>query len=156
MSEHTSHPGETVQWKGSISHWHYAGRWLLVIALLAAMAATFCVPAVFSFEYLWPARGALALIALFLVGWIAMDRRQRQYIITNHRVIVEFGLISKQSNEIRVQDIRSINLTMTGLKALFGIGRVEFSSAAADDAEVIFWNTGEAKKVRDLVRSLQS
>ena len=156
MSENLSHPGETVQWKGSISQWHYAGRWLLVIVLLTAVGASFFAPAVSSFEYIWPARGVLALVALFLVGWIAMDRRQRQYTITNHRVIVEFGLISKQSNEIRVQDIRSINLTMTGLKALFGIGRVEFSSAASDDAEVIFWNTGDAKKVRDLVRSLQS
>jgi uncharacterized membrane protein YdbT with pleckstrin-like domain len=156
MSESPSHSAETVQWRGSISHWHYAGRWLQVILLLAVLGATFFVPAVQSFDYLWPARGALALLGLILIFWIALDRRQRRYIITNHRVIVEFGLVSKQSNEIRVQDIRSINLTMTGLKAWFGIGRVEFSSAASDDAEVIFWNTPDAQKVRDLVRSLQS
>jgi uncharacterized membrane protein YdbT with pleckstrin-like domain len=156
MSEPVSHPVETIQWKGSISQWHYAGRWFQVVILFVAIVATFYAPVVSTFQYVWPLRGALALLAFLLIGWISLDRRQRRYIITNHRVIVEYGLISKQSNEIRVQDIRSINLTKTGIKALFGIGRVEFSSAAADDAEVIFWNTGDAEKVRDLVRSLQS
>jgi hypothetical protein len=49
-----------------------------------------------------------------------------------------------------------INLQKRGLSGLLGIGRVEFSSAATDDADVIFWNTPEAEKVRDLVRSLQT
>jgi len=69
---------------------------------------------------------------------------------------VEYGIISKQSTELRIQDIRSINLTTSGLSGLIGIGRLEFSSAASDDAEVIFWNTPHAEKIRDLVRSLQS
>jgi len=70
-------------------------------------------------------------------------------------VSVEYGIVSRVSNEVRIQDIRSINLRKTGLSGLLGIGRVEFSSAATDDADVIFWNTPEAEKVRDLVRSLQ-
>jgi hypothetical protein len=50
----------------------------------------------------------------------------------------------------------SITLTKTGLKGIFGIGRVEFSSAAGDDAEVVFWDVGGAEGVRDRVRSLQT
>ena len=42
------------------------------------------------------------------------------------------------------------------LGQVVGIGRLEFSSAASDDAEVIFWNTPQAEKIRDMVRSLQS
>jgi hypothetical protein len=63
--------------------------------------------------------------------------------------------VNRVSNEVRISDIRSINLQKTGFTGLFGIGRVEFSSAATEDADVIFWNTPEAEKVRDLVRSLQ-
>jgi uncharacterized membrane protein YdbT with pleckstrin-like domain len=70
-------------------------------------------------------------------------------------VSVDYGIINRISNEVRIPDIRSINLQKTGFTGLFGIGRVEFSSAATDDADVIFWNTPEAEKVRDLVRSLQ-
>jgi uncharacterized membrane protein YdbT with pleckstrin-like domain len=105
---------------------------------------------------LWIARGVLALLAFILIGWIRLDRSGRKYTITNKRVSVEYGIISKQSTELRVQDIRSINLTTAGLSGLVGIGRVEFCSAAADDAEVVFWNVPDAEKIRDLVRSLQT
>jgi len=75
--------------------------------------------------------------------------------VTNKRVSVEYGIISRVSNEVRIPDIRSINLRKTGLTGLLGIGRVEFSSAATDDTDVVFWNIPDAEKVRDLVRSLQ-
>ena len=55
--------------------------------------------------------GVLALLALIPLLWIAFDRRGRKYTVTNKRVSVEFGIISKQSNEMRIQDIRSINLS---------------------------------------------
>jgi hypothetical protein len=71
-------------------------------------------------------------------------------------VSAEFGIVNKSSNEVRIQDIRSITLRKSGIAGLLGIGNVEFSSAATDDADVIFWNTPEAEKARDLVRSLQS
>jgi hypothetical protein len=75
--------------------------------------------------------------------------------VTNKRVAVDYGIINRISNEVRISDIRSINLQKTGFTGLLGIGRVEFSSSATEDADVIFWNTPEAEKVRDLVRSLQ-
>jgi len=81
--------------------------------------------------------------------------RRRRYTVTNKRVAVDYGIVNRISNEVRISDIRSINLQKTGFTGLLGIGRVEFSSAATDDADVIFWNTPEAEKVRDLVRSLQ-
>jgi len=147
---------EEILWSGSVSHWHYAGKWLLALLLLAAIVATFFVHLVDDPTTLWIVRGALALIALTLLVWIRVDRSRRKYTVTNQRVSVEFGIVSKSSTELRIQDIRSINLTTTGLSGLAGIGRVEFSSAASDDADVIFWNTPGAEKIRDLVRSLQT
>ncbi len=147
---------EEVLWSGSVSHWHYAGKWLLAIIFLAALLATFFVHILDDVTVLWVVRGVLAVITLSLIVWISVDRSRRKYIVTNRRVSVEFGIVSKQSTELRIQDIRSINLTTAGLSGLAGIGRVEFSSAASDDADVIFWNTPNAEKIRDLVRSLQT
>jgi len=147
---------EEVLWSGTVSHWHYAGKWLLAVISLAALLATFFVHVVDDVTVLSVLRGVLAVIALSLIVWISVDRSRRKYIVTNQRVSVEFGIVSKQSTELRIQDIRSINLTTTGLSGLAGIGRVEFSSAASDDADVIFWNTPNAEKIRDLVRSVQS
>jgi membrane protein YdbS with pleckstrin-like domain len=156
MSHSTIDPEETVVWSGSVSHWHYAGKWLFIIILLAANIGTFFVNLGIDPSVAWIARAALAGVAIILLIWIRLDRSRRRYTVTNKRVSVEFGIIAKTSNEMRIQDIRSINFTTAGLSGMIGIGRVEFSSAATDDADVIFWNVPGAEKIRDTVRSLQS
>ncbi|MEI9896067.1 MAG: PH domain-containing protein [Chthoniobacter sp.] len=148
--------GEETLWTGSVSNWHYAGKWLLVVLFLAALGANIFLRLISDPTTSWIVCGVLALLAIVLIVWIRLDRAARKYTVTNRRVSVEFGIVSKRSNELRIHDIRSINLTTTGLSGLIGIGRVEFSSAATDDADVIFWNTPGAAKVRDLVRSLQT
>jgi uncharacterized membrane protein YdbT with pleckstrin-like domain len=156
MPDHipTADHEETV-WTGSVSQWHYAGKWFTAVLFLAACIATlFYHPD--DPTTTWIIRGVLLLIPLGIIGWIRLDRSGRRYTITNKRVSVEFGIISKQSTELRIQDIRSINLTTSGVSGLVGIGRVEFSSAASDDADVVFWNVPGAEKVRDLVRTLQT
>jgi hypothetical protein len=59
-------------------------------------------------------------------------------------------------NELPIQDIAHISLTVTGLWDLVGIGKLEFSSAGTDDAEVVFWNIHGAERLLSLVRSLRS
>ncbi len=149
-------PAEQTLWTGTVTNLHYAGKWFLIVMLIAALVGSFWFGLPDDANILWGARAALGAIALLIVGWIQIDRRRRKYAVTNKRVSAEYGIISRTSNEIRIQDIRSINLHKSGFSGLLGIGRVEFSSAATDDADVIFWNTPDAEKVRDLVRSLQT
>jgi uncharacterized membrane protein YdbT with pleckstrin-like domain len=156
MNEPAPATSEQIIWTGTVSNLHYAGKWFLIVILLATVCGSFWFVLPDFANALWWARAALVLIALLLIGWIQLDRYRRKYAITNKRVSVEYGIISRTSNEIRIQDIRSINLRKSGFSGLLGIGRVEFSSAATDDADVIFWNTPDAEKVRDLVRSLQA
>jgi len=96
--------------------------------------ATFFVHLFEELNTLWIVRGVLALIALIPRVWIRLDRSRREYAVTNQRGSVEYGIVPKSSTELRIQDIRSINLATTGLAGLAGIGRAEFSSAASDDA----------------------
>jgi uncharacterized membrane protein YdbT with pleckstrin-like domain len=154
MDEVTT-PGEQELWSGSVSHWHYIGRWLLFLLLLAGLVATFVLqmPAQPS---TWTIQGALGLLALVILSWILIDRSRRRYTITNRRVSAEFGIISKSSKEMRVEDIRSINLSTTGFAGLLGIGRVEFSAASSGEDDVVFWNVSGAQGIRDKVRGLQA
>jgi membrane protein YdbS with pleckstrin-like domain len=138
------------------SHWHYAGRWLFALLLLAAGVASFKMDPSFFGRWALLVRAVPILAAVAIVFLIQLDRGRRIYQVTNRRVIVEWGILAKSSNEIRVQDIRSINVTKNGLSGILGIGNVEFSSAASDDAEVIFAHVPGADKVRDTVRALQS
>jgi uncharacterized membrane protein YdbT with pleckstrin-like domain len=154
MSDPAQH-NEQVLWTGSVSNFHYLGKWILVLFLFVAVVASFWLVLPDLGVVLWGIRAALLVLALLVVGWILIDRRRRRYTVTNKRVSVDYGIVNRVSNEVRIPDIRSINLQKTGFTGLLGIGRVEFSSSATDDADVIFWNTPEAEKVRDLVRSLQ-
>ena len=147
---------EQTLWRGTVSHLHYLGKWLLVVVFAAALCGSFLLRFPDSTDVLWGCRVVLLSLMIILVLWIQLDRSRRKYAVTNRRVSAEFGIVNKSSNEVRVQDVRSINLKKSGITGLLGIGTVEFSSAATDDADVIFWNTPEAEKVRDLVRSLQS
>jgi uncharacterized membrane protein YdbT with pleckstrin-like domain len=146
---------EEVLWSGSVSQWHYMGKWIAVLILISVLAGSFFFDLSVIVDFIWLLRGVIGAAVLLIIFWIRLDRSRRKYSVTNKRVSVEFGLISKRSNEVRVQDIRSINFKKTGISGLLGIGRIEFSSAATDDAEVVFWNCPDAEKVRDMVRSLQ-
>jgi len=156
MSETDIENQEKPLWTGSVSQWHYAGKWLVITVLIVAALGLFFFKPIGDPSLSWSIGGGLVLLAFVLFVWIHLDRASRKYTVTSKRVSVEYGIVSKQSNEMRIQDIRSINLTTKGLSGLLGIGRLEFSSAAADDADVVFWNTPSAEKIRDMVRSLQS
>ncbi|MEI6352204.1 MAG: PH domain-containing protein [Verrucomicrobiota bacterium] len=160
MSTDETHSPEEKLWSGRPSHWNYFGQYVAGIIAASAIAAAIF----FSRENLaqalpgsmpW-AYGLSLLPVLLVIASAAIQRMKRHYCVTSRRVVIELGLIVKDSNEIRIQDIRSINVTKRGLGGLFGIGTVEFSSAATDDAEVIFEKIARADSVRDLVRKLQS
>jgi uncharacterized membrane protein YdbT with pleckstrin-like domain len=122
---------ESVVWSGHRSHWHYFGYWSLGLLLA---------PFVVGFGIIW---------------WIFLDRGRRTYLVTPQRVIIEWGYFSKSSRELRAKDIRSIEIRKSGLLGLFDVGNLEFSSAASDEAEVVFQSVPHANRVRDLVRAYQ-
>ncbi|MDB6134188.1 MAG: hypothetical protein JWM59_2431 [Verrucomicrobiales bacterium] len=97
-------------------------------------------------------------------GWIAgcavlavmlLIRSSSEYSVTNRRVEARNGLLSKSSKEIRMADIRSINVGKTGLKGLLGVGTVIFSSSGGTEEDVVFHQIPRAHAVKGLVRSLQ-
>ena len=146
---------EHTVWNGTVSRWHYLGKYLLVLVFVSGLVASFPLAVPDMTQAIVIGRWILAVLVVVTILWVHMDRSRRKYTVTNKRVIVVYGLVSKTSNEIRVQDVRSINLSKSGVSGLFGIGRIEFASAAADDAEMVFWNCPDAEKVRDQVRKLQ-
>src|ERR1043166_7626609 len=143
---------EQRMWSGRPSHWNFFFSWLLALVFIGGGA--FC---------LWIYFNGTANLPLLIPGpigilillYIYIRRARQLYVVTNRKVEIQTGLVVTSSNEIRVKDIRSINVSKHGLLGLIGIGSVEFSSAATDRAEVIFVNIGHADRVRDLVTNLQ-
>jgi len=94
-------------------------------------------------------------VGLFLIIWIFWDKFANNYKITNRNVIITKGLIIKSTNQIRIKDIRSINVTKKGLDGLLGVGNLEMSSSASDKADVIFKGLRGATGVKEILMKKQ-
>lgn len=94
------------------------------------------------------------LIAVASLAHIAVVRFTSDYLITPKRIELIRGLVARSSKEVRVQDLRAINVRCTGLLGVLGIGDVDFFTTG-DDPEITFHNIWAAKKVKSLVRKLQ-
>jgi uncharacterized membrane protein YdbT with pleckstrin-like domain len=66
-----------------------------------------------------------------------------------------WGIFGRSSKEVRICDIRSIDVHEKGLTGIIGLGSVDFSSSANSGVEVQFKNIRRAHEVKELVRSLQ-
>lgn len=95
------------------------------------------------------------LLALLGLSYILFERSMQLYLITPERVELVKGFITKSSNEVRVRDIRAINVRKRGFIGLLGVATVEFASAGSDQIEVAFSNIWAAQEVKLLVRRLQ-
>lgn len=98
----------------------------------------------------------LAGLALAVAGLARLSfvRFTHDYHIRPRRIEVTTGFIARSSREVRIEDIRSINVTCRGLLGLFGIGTVDFLTSG-DTPEITFERIWAAQKIKKLVRKLQ-
>tara|TARA_R110000850_G_scaffold29258_5_gene80879 strand:+ start:783 stop:1478 length:696 start_codon:yes stop_codon:yes gene_type:complete len=108
--------------------------------------------------WLYPLDGRLTLICLIVTALslihISLMRFTSDFLITPLRIELITGLIARSSNEVRIADIRAINVSCRGFTGILGIGTVEFFTVG-DSPEVSFRHVFSAKKIKDLVRRLQ-
>lgn len=86
---------------------------------------------------------------------IAIARASQDYIVTDERVEHVWGILGRSSKEVRVCDIRSIDVHESGLKGLLGLGTLDVSSAGTAGIEVRFKDMRRAHGVKQLIRQLQ-
>jgi uncharacterized membrane protein YdbT with pleckstrin-like domain len=155
MNTENEHQPERTLWSGHQSHWYFCGHWLVGLFIVAPLAVGIYFYRFDLSQWMPWVYGVPVVALLVVVVVVAFAHRLRTYRVTSRRVIADFGRVVKDTNELRIQDIRSMNVSKSGLTGLLGVGKIEFSSAATDDADVIFYQIGGVNKVRDLVRSLQ-
>ena len=93
-------------------------------------------------------------ISLLGLVYLSFMRFTRDYQIMPKRIEMVTGLIARSSKEVRIEDIRAINVTCRGLTGVLGIGTVDFFTTG-DSPEVSFHQIWAATKVKTLVRRLQ-
>lgn len=138
-----------VLWQGQPSLFYYFPA-LVVFLILTASG----IGLMFWRIELWLG-AALAAVGLIILSLTLFFRNTRSYLISERRVEYIYGIVSKSSQEILIDDIRAINVKKKGLLGLLGIGNVEFSSAGSTDVEVAFVTVARAATVKQIVRDIQ-
>jgi len=95
--------------------------------------------------------GIIALIAILALAiWKVLSLGEALE-ITTKRTVERNGIFSKSTSEVMHRDIRNLQVHQTFRDRLFGVGRLQISSAADDESEIIVTDIPKPKKVREII-----
>src|ERR687898_779539 len=88
----------------------------------------------------------VAGIALAILGGL-LKRITTTYTITDRRLNIKRGLISRQIQETRLERVQNVNYSQSVFQRVMQIGDVDFDTAAGDDYNFIFAGVAEPEDV---------
>ena len=99
---------------------------------------------------------AVALLAFIVVLTVGQTRRmQTTYSITNRRLIIETGLLSRRLHQTRLERVQNVNASQSLIQRLARIGTVDFDTAGESDFDFAFHGVSDPREiVRTVDRAL--
>lgn len=84
----------------------------------------------------------LVVLALtLLIGFV--KRVATTYTITNRRLNIKRGIVSKEVQETRLERVQNVNYRQSVYQRLMQIGDVDFDTAATDDYNFVFYGVAD-------------
>ena len=143
MSALNLSPGEHVIFEGHPSWRAILGFYLkgiLLAALVGVVARLFDVSDATVFLIV------LAIIGLtILIGFV--KRVATTYTITNRRLNIKRGIVSREIQETRLERVQNVNYSQSVYQRVMQIGDVDFDTAAGDDYNFIFSGVAQPEVV---------
>jgi uncharacterized membrane protein YdbT with pleckstrin-like domain len=136
------HPGEQLVFEGHPS-WRAVLRFYVIGVILVGVAAA--IGALVSGTGIAILGGGVVLGLVVLVGLI--KRSSTLYVITTERLHIRRGLLSKKTQETRIERVQNVNTEQTFLQRILHVGTVEFDTAGTDDSEFHFAGISGPKSV---------
>ena len=90
----------------------------------------------------------LGLIIL-LVWWL--QTLGTKLTVTNERVTLRKGILSKYTNEVNHTDIRNVQLNQSFFQRLFDVGTIAISTAGQEGVEISVEGIPHPQNVRDII-----
>jgi uncharacterized membrane protein YdbT with pleckstrin-like domain len=144
------HPGEQIVFEGrpiwrSILSFYITGFiGSVVIGVIVALIAS-------------TGLGVIVFLVLFaidvLVGFVR--RVSTRYTITNQRLRIERGLLSKRVQQTRIERVQNVNTSQTFVSRILRVGSVDFDTAGTDDSDFTFAGVGNPHVVVEAVDRAQ-
>jgi len=88
-------------------------------------------------------------LSIFVSWWLTVINTRLT--ITEKRLTLREGILSKNIHEVFVSDIRSVQIQQTLLQRILGTGTVEVSGAATVEAEIRIHGIPNAYKVKNCI-----
>jgi uncharacterized membrane protein YdbT with pleckstrin-like domain len=99
-----------------------------------------------------PAVVAVVLVVFVVVLVVGFVRRLRTtYTITNRRLTIDTGLVSRDTHETRLVRVQNVNSRQSVLERMLRVGTVDFDTSATAEFDFAFHGVGNP---RDVVRTV--
>jgi len=127
------HPGEEMvfdghpSWRGVMSFYITGSVIVAVLVVLGLLIFSTGLAIVI---------GIIAFALLVFVGLI--KRIATRYVITTERLHIRHGILSKSTQETRVQRVQNVNTEQSVVDRVLRVGTVDFDTAGTDDSEFRF------------------
>ena len=91
--------------------------------------------------------------AVILIGFIR--RIATVYTITNQRLRIKRGILSKKIQQTRIDRVQNVNTEQTVIDRLLRVGTVDFDTAGTDDSDFTFAGVSSPSRVVEAVDRAQ-
>ena len=138
-------PGEVIFFHGhpvvALAEPFYA-KGLLASVAAGAIAGVISALAAGHVQVGWVIVAVLAMfLVLFAIG--QLRRIQTTYSITNQRLTIETGLLSRDLHQTRLERVQNVNSSQSLFQRVLGIGTVDFDTAAEAEFDFSFRGVGD-------------
>ena len=89
--------------------------------------------------------GVLILIVVLVAGWVR--RVGTRYFVTNERLHIRRGILSRRSQETRLERIQNVNTDQSVFERILRIGTVDFDTAGGGDYDFAFRGVADPSRV---------
>lgn len=154
MSETESAASDRISFRPA---WRYQWATMVLVALcIVAAVGSY----VLGELYAWQKVARFAVIAavalaLYLFVLVVYRRYRWLYTVDLEHIESRRGIIGRQVRAVRIRDLRNINVRQSLAQRLLNVGEVEFSSAAGEEVEVVFFAVPDPIGLKDHVLAAQ-
>lgn len=136
------HAGESIVFEGHPS-------WRGVLSFYVKNIAADLVVAVILW-FAWSQTYAVLVFAILVAGTVLVGfilRVTTVYTITNERLRIRTGLLSKNVQQTDINRVQNVNTSQGPLERIMRVGKVDFDTAGTDDASFTFQGISNPEKI---------
>ena len=135
--------GETLLWRGRPSWRAMMSFWFSVLLLAIVV---FVLGLVIG-QGTWSGLVAAVILVFGLVkGWL--ERVATLYTITDRRIIIRKGILSRHERAAHIDRVQNVNLTQSFFDRIFGVGTLDFDTAGTEDSDFKFSGIADPDELR--------